>query len=333
MKTFQYERPADADTAVALLADAPTGAYLGGGTNLVDLMKLGVAAPDLLVDVSRLPFDAVEETGTGGLRIGAAVRNSTLAVHPLVRERYPVLSQALLSGASTQLRNAATVGGNLLQRTRCPYFQDVGKPCNKRRPGTGCPAREGAHRDLAVLGASEHCVATNPSDMAVALAALDAIVDVASGHGPRRVPLTDLHRLPGDAPDRDTTLRHGELITAVELPPPMPGARSAYRKARDRASYAFALASVGAVLQVREGLVHHVRVAFGALAAKPWRARTAEEALLGEPATTASFDDAVRHELAAARPLRDNGYKVPLARRMAVSMLTELAAASAGGTP
>jgi xanthine dehydrogenase YagS FAD-binding subunit len=331
VKEFRYERPTDADSAVALLTDAPGAAYLGGGTNLVDLMKLGVAAPDLLVDVSRLPFEEIEETDGGGLRVGAAVRNSTLAARRMVRERYPIVSEALLSGASAQLRNAATVGGNLLQRTRCLYFQDVGKPCNKRHPGSGCPAREGVHRDLAILGASEHCVATHPSDLAVALAALDAMVHLVSAAGPRSLPLTELHRLPGDEPHRDTVLRHGELITAVELPPAVPEARSAYRKARDRASYAFALASVAAVLQVRGGMVHHVRIAFGALAARPWRARAAEEALLGQPATEEAFGEAVDRELAAARPLRDNGYKVPLARRLAVSVLTDLAAPDAGG--
>ncbi|WP_269856706.1 FAD binding domain-containing protein [Streptomyces sp. RPT161] len=330
MKEFRYERPTDADAAVALLTDAPAATYLGGGTNLVDLMKLGVAAPDLVVDVSRLPFEEIEETDGGGLRVGAAVRNSTLAARRMVRERYPIVSEALLSGASAQLRNAATIGGNLLQRTRCLYFQDVGKPCNKRQPGSGCPAREGVHRDLAILGASEHCVATHPSDLAVALVALDAMVHLVSASGPRSLPLTELHRLPGDEPQRDTVLRHGELITAVELPPPVPEARSAYRKARDRASYSFALASVAAVLQVRGGLVHHVRIAFGALAAKPWRARVAEEALLGQPATAEAFEEAVDRELAAARPLRDNGYKVPLARRLAVSVLTDLAAPEAG---
>ncbi|MCQ4080081.1 xanthine dehydrogenase family protein subunit M [Streptomyces sp. RB6PN25] len=325
MKTFRYERPTDPAAAIALVAGDSGARYLGGGTNLVDLMKLGVETPELLVDVSRLPFGEVEETGGGGLRIGAAVRNSRLATHMLVRERYPALSQALLSGASAQLRNAATIGGNLLQRTRCLYFQDVSKPCNKRRPGSGCPAREGVHRDLAVLGASEHCIATSTSDLAVALAALDATVHLAGPAGTRSLPLTDLHRLPGDAPERDTVLRHGELITAVELPPPPRSARSAYRKVRDRASYAFALASVAAVLNVRDGAVHEVRLAFGGLAAKPWRANGAEEALQGRPATEDSFAAAVRTELTACRPLRDNGYKVALAERLAVAVLAQLA--------
>ncbi|POX37040.1 molybdopterin dehydrogenase [Streptomyces sp. Ru73] len=331
MKPFRYATATDPAAAVDLLSRQPRAAFLGGGTNLVDLMKLGVEVPEMLVDVSRLPFDEITETDGGGLRVGATVRNSTLAVHPAVRARYPVLSQALLAGASPQLRNVATIGGNLLQRTRCPYFQDVGKPCNKRRPGSGCPARSGVHRDLAVLGASQHCVATHPSDMAVALAALDARVHCVSVEGTRTLPVTELHRLPGDAPDRDTVLEHGELITAVELPPPAPGARSAYRKARERASYAFALASAAADLRVGDGTVQHVRLAFGALAAKPWRARTAEAALLGEPATAESFGRAVDRELAAAEPLRDNGYKVPLARGLAVALLTDLTDAHVGG--
>ncbi|MGI5466903.1 FAD binding domain-containing protein [Streptomyces sp. CA-132043] len=331
MKPFRYETATDPAAAVDLLSRRPRAAFLGGGTNLVDLMKLGVEVPEMLVDVSRLPFDEITETEDGGLRVGATVRNSTLAVHPLVRERYPALSQALLAGASPQLRNLATIGGNLLQRTRCVYFQDIGKPCNKRRPGSGCPARSGIHRDLAVLGASQHCVATHPSDMAVALTALDATVHCVSVEGTRTLPVAELHRLPGDAPDRDTVLEHGELITAVELPPPAPAARSAYRKARERASYAFALASAAADLRVSDGTVQHVRLAFGALAAKPWRARAAEAALLGGPATEESFGRAVDQELAAAEPLRDNGYKIPLARRLAVALLTDLAEAHAGG--
>ncbi|UNO38549.1 xanthine dehydrogenase family protein subunit M [Streptomyces sp. MST-110588] len=329
MKPFRYEVPNDAFTAAAMLTDEPGAAFLGGGTNLVDLMKLGVETPAFLVDVSRLPLDEVTRTETGGLLIGATVRNSALAAHPAVRAGYPVLSQALLAGASEQLRNMATTGGNLLQRTRCLYFQDVAKPCNKRRPGSGCPARTGVHRDLAVLGASEHCIATHPSDMAVALAALDAQVHCTAAGGSRSLPLTELHRLPGDAPERDTVLRHGELITGVELPSPVPGARSAYRKVRDRASYAFALASVAAELRVRQGRVEHVRLAFGGLAAKPWRAESAEEELLGAPATEESFVRAAEAELLAARPLSENAFKVPLARRLAVAVLTDLAAPDA----
>ncbi|MEC4020079.1 FAD binding domain-containing protein [Streptomyces sp. H27-D2] len=331
MKPFTYTRAESVDAAITALAEHSDAKFLGGGTNLVDLMKLGAEAPGRLVDVSRLPLAAVEETADGGLRIGATVRNSDLAAHPAVRARYPVLSQALLAGASGQLRNAATTGGNLLQRTRCLYFQDVAKPCNKREPGSGCPAREGVHRDLAVLGHSEHCVATHPSDLAVALAALDAVVQLHGPDGERAVPLVDFHRLPGGEPARDTVIAHGELVTAVLLPPAV-AARSAYRKARDRASYAFALASVAAVLDVRGGMVHDVRLAFGGLAHKPWRARLAEDALCGLPATEESFARAADLELSAAEPLRDNAFKVPLARNLAVRVLADLAG-PAGSPP
>ncbi|MFE1346302.1 FAD binding domain-containing protein [Streptomyces sp. NPDC058757] len=326
MKPFDHVRAEHTEQALDAHAGRPGAQYLAGGTNLVDLMKLGVATPSLLVDIRRLPLDTVAETPDGGLGIGATVRNSDLAAHPLVRTRYPVLSQALLAGASPQLRNAATTGGNLLQRTRCPYFQDVSKPCNKREPGTGCPARDGVHRDLAVLGHSARCVATHPSDMAVALAALDARVHLRGPDGERTVPLTDFHRLPGDRPEQDTVLRDGELVTQVVLPPPT-GARSAYRKARDRASYAFALASVAAVLTVRDGRVEEAALAFGGLAHRPWRARVAEEVLRGAPAVEETFARAADAELAAAEPLRDNGFKVPLARRLAVRVLTDLTAA------
>lgn len=253
MKPFRYERATEAGAAVTALGSSPHARYLGGGTNLVDLMKLGVEQPDLLVDVTALPHTAIEHTSAGGLLVGAAVRNSELAADHAVRTRYPVLSQALLAGASGQLRNAATVGGNLLQRTRCPYFQDPGKPCNKREPGTGCPAREGVHRELAVLGASPSCVATHPSDMAVALAALDAGVHVLTRSGTRTVPVTELHRLPGGSPERDTVLAPGDLITHVELGAVPEAADSVYRKVRDRASYSFALVSVAAPSSWTEG--------------------------------------------------------------------------------
>ncbi|WNO76326.1 MULTISPECIES: FAD binding domain-containing protein [unclassified Streptomyces] len=325
MKPFAYLRAATADHAIDTFASHPGAQYLAGGTNLVDLMKLGVTAPELLIDIRRLPFDRISDTPEGGLRIGAGVRNSDLAAHPGVRSRYPCLSQALLAGASGQLRNTATTGGNLLQRTRCPYFQDTTKPCNKRLPGSGCPAREGAHRDLAVIGHSDHCVATHPSDMAVALSALNATVHLYGPEGERAVPVTDFHRLPGDHPEQDTVIRPGELITAVELPPGPIGVRSRYRKARDRASYAFALVSVAAVLDLEQGAVRYAALAFGGLAHRPWRARVAEEALHGAPATPESFARAVEAELAAASPLRDNGFKVPLARNLAVSVLTGLA--------
>ncbi|MFJ6087816.1 FAD binding domain-containing protein [Streptomyces sp. NPDC092369] len=325
MKPIGYVRADSVEEAADAYASHPGARYLGGGTNLVDLMKLGVEQPDTLVDVSRLPLDSVEELPDGALRIGATVRNSDLAAHPLVRDRYPALSQALLAGASGQLRNIATTGGNLLQRTRCPYFQDTGKPCNKREPGSGCGARDGVHRDHAVLGHSPHCIATHPSDMAVALAALDARIELYGTAGERSVPAAEFHRLPGDHPERDTEIRPGELITAVVLPPDAAGLASLYRKARDRASYAFALASVAAVLGVDDGVVQHVGIAFGALAHRPWRARRAEQALLGAAPTAAAFEHAVDLELAAAQPLHDNAYKVRLARNLALDVLTRLA--------
>jgi len=324
MRPFEYLRPADEAAAIAALAGRPGAAFLGGGTNLVDLMKLGVAAPEFLVDVSSLPNDRVDLMADGSVRIGAAMRNSDLAADRTVRARFPVLSQALLAGASGQLRNLATVGGNLMQRTRCVYFQDVSKPCNKREPGSGCSARGGHHRDLAILGASEACIATHPSDMAVALAALDATVHVSGPRGARVIPLTGFHRLPGDEPQRDTVLEHGELITAVELPAIPFSARSAYRKVRDRASYAFALVAVAAAIDARDSVVHDVRLALGGVAHAPWRAAIAEGELRGHPATEAAFRRAAEAELAAARPLPDNTFKVPLARNALVRTLLDV---------
>src|SRR2546430_4058568 len=324
MKPFRYERANDASTAVAMLTQASGGAFLGGGTNLVDLMKLGVAQPQLLIDVSHLPYNRVELLSDGSVRIGAAVRNSDLAADRTIRSRYPMLAQALLAGASGQLRNLATTGGNLLQRTRCVYFQDISKPCNKREPGSGCPAREGYHRNLAILGASEACIATHPSDMAVAMVALDAIVRVLGPNGERIIPLTSFHRLPGDEPQRDTVLEHGELITAVDLPPLSFATHSHYRKVRDRASYAFALVSVAAAISVADGRVQDVRIAFGGVAHVPWRATQAEAALRGAPATEGTFRRAADAELADARPLPGNAFKVPLARNVLVRTLLDL---------
>ncbi|HEX4205049.1 MAG TPA: xanthine dehydrogenase family protein subunit M [Ktedonobacteraceae bacterium] len=324
MEPFRYERADDAATAVALLASEPAGTFLGGGTNLVDLMKLGVAQPQVLIDVSHLASNRVELLADGGVRIGAAVRNSDLAADRTIRARYPMLAQALLAGASGQLRNLATTGGNLLQRTRCVYFQDVSKPCNKREPGSGCPAREGYQRNLAILGASEACVATHPSDMAVAMVALDAIVRVLGPNGERTIPLTSFHRLPGTEPQRDTVLEHGELITAVDLPPLSFAARSHYRKVRDRASYAFALVSIAAAIDVVDGLVQDARIAFGGVAHVPWRASKAEAVLRGAPATEEVFRRAAEAELADAQSLRDNAFKVPLARNILVRTLLDL---------
>jgi len=326
MRPFAYERPDDAAGAIAA-ARQPGAMFLGGGTNLVDLMKLGVEAPERLVDVSRLPFDAIEETADGGLRIGAAVRNSAVAADRRVRERYPLLALALLSGASGQLRNVATTGGNLLQRTRCAYFQDVSKPCNKRRPGSGCPAREGDHRNLAILGHSAACVATHPSDMAVALAAIGAEVHVAGREGERTIPIPGLHRLPGDDPAHDTVLEPGDLVTALEVEPLAPGlaAHSTYRKVRDRASFSFAVVSAAVALEVVDGTVRDCRIALGAVAHGPWRAWRAEEELRGGPATPERFAAAAEAELGQAQPLPDNAFKVPLARNLLTATLTDLA--------
>ena len=321
MKTFAYDRARDVAGAVA--GFRPGTMYLGGGTNLVDLMRLGVAEPEYLVDVSKLPLRAIEADGDGVL-IGAAVRNSDLAAHPVLRERYPMLARAVLTGASGQVRNMVTVGGNLLQRTRCSYFQDVTKACNKRRPGSGCPAIDGDHRNLAILGHSSDCVATHPSDMAVALAALDARVHVTGPEGARVIAMPGLHRLPGTEPDRDTVLRPGELITAIRLPAPPPGA-SAYRKVRERASFAFALVSVAAALEVTgDGLVGDCRLALGGVAHAPWRARRAEEVLTGGRAGEDEFRRAADAELAEASPLPGNRYKIPLARNLIVAVLREL---------
>ena len=324
MKAFDYHVATSPADAVATLSGRPGAAFLAGGTNLIDHMKLGVAAPDLLVDVGRLDLTEVEATDGGGVRIGTNVRNSDLAAHPLIRSRYPMLARALLSGASGQLRNAATTGGNLLQRTRCVYFQDVTTPCNKRSPGSGCSAIGGYLRYHAILGASPECVAVHPSDMAVAMSALDADVVVEGADGPRRIPMTEFHRLPGDAPDRDTVLDHGELITAVELPAPPTGAVSEYRKVRDRASYAFALVSVAAELSVTGAEITTARIALGGVAHKPWRARRAEEVLVGAPAEPETFLAAADAELADAEPLPGNEFKVELARRTLGAQLRAL---------
>ncbi|PKV84363.1 xanthine dehydrogenase family protein subunit M [Streptomyces sp. TLI_146] len=325
MREFGYRRAVDVPGAVALLGAEPEARYLGGGTNLVDLMKSGVERPALLVDVRELPLDRVEATEDGGLRIGATVTNSDLAAHPEVRRRYPALAQAVLAGASGQLRNMATVGGNLLQRTRCGYFTDLAAPCNKRAPGSGCSAVEGEHHNHAILGASAHCVAVHPSDMGVALAAFDAVVSYETADGPGELPLDAFYLPVGDSPHRETALPPGALITAVTLPPALVAALSRYRKVRERASYAFAIGSIAAALDVRDGVVHEVRLAFGAVASRPWRARTAERALTGGPVSADAFAAAADAELAAAEALPHNGYKVTLMRNLVVAVLTELA--------
>ncbi|GAB3278073.1 FAD binding domain-containing protein [Parasphingorhabdus pacifica] len=328
MKPYDYRRADDINDAVATITDHPGGKFIGGGTNLVDHLKLGIVEPDLLVDVSRLSLDAVEKLPGGGVRIGATVRNSDAAAHSLVRVRYPVLAEALLSGASAQLRNSATTGGNLLQRTRCPYFQDLSTACNKRSPGTGCSAVEGHHRDQAIIGASSSCVATHPSDMAVALTALDADVQVLGRGGERTVPVGELHRLPGDDPSRDTVLEHGDLITAVDVPELPRNTRSAYRKVRERASYAFALVSVAATLDVEDGIVRDARIALGGIAHKPWRASVAERELRGGPASEEAFRSAATAELRQAVPLPGNAFKVAMAVNTIVAVLRSL---SGGG--
>jgi xanthine dehydrogenase YagS FAD-binding subunit len=324
VREFAYDRALDVSGALTLLDADPDARFLGGGTNLVDLMKTGVERPTRLVDVRELPLDGIEVTTDGGLRIGATVTNSNLAAHPEVRRRYPALAQAVLAGASGQLRNMATVGGNLLQRTRCGYFADVTKPCNKRVPGSGCPAIEGEHHNHAILGASEHCVATHPSDMGVALTAFDAVVSYETADGPGTLPLADFYLPVGDTPHRETALPQGALITGVTLPPAPVAARSRYRKVRERASYAFAIGSVAAALDLRDGVVRDVRLAFGAVASRPWRATAAERVLTGAPADAETFAAAADAELAAAKPLPHNAYKVTLMRNLVVAVLTEL---------
>ena len=328
MTPFTYARAEDAADALRL-GQANATAYLGGGTNLVDLIRETVAKPSTLVDVTGLSNE-IEETESGGLMIGAAVRNTALAERLAVRTRYPVLSRAILAGASAQIRNMATVGGNLLQRTRCTYFYDTdGSRCNKRAPGSGCDAIEGFTRGHAILGASSACVATHPSDMCVALAALDATVHLQGRGGARTLPFTELHRLPGDHPEFDTMLEPGELITAIELPPLSFAANSTYRKVRDRASYAFALVSIAAALEIDGGVIKDVRIALGGVAHKPWRASKAEAALRGGPATEEAFLAAAVAEMADAVPLRDNGFKIALTKRTLVAVLGDLAGAAA----
>ena len=323
MTPFSYTRAGDPNEALRM-GSALGAKYLGGGTNLVDLMRETIERPETLVDVTGLS-GVIEERPDGGLLIGAEARNTAVAEHQAVRERYPALARAIVAGASAQIRNMATIGGNILQRTRCTYFYDMeGSRCNKREPGQGCDAIEGFNRIHAILGASPDCVATHPSDMAVAMAALDAVIHLRGNSGERMIPLVDLHRLPGGRPDVETTLKPGELITAVELPASALAANSTYRKVRDRASYAFALVSVAAAVDAEGGTVRDVRLALGGVAHKPWRAHKAEAALQGAPATAASFRAAAEAELADAVPLRNNGFKIELAKRAIVATLSEL---------
>jgi xanthine dehydrogenase YagS FAD-binding subunit len=327
MKTFEFARPADAAGAIAIGAKAKTaqqGAnvrFIAGGTTLVDLMKLSVETPSQVVDINRLPLDKIEATPEGGLKIGATVRNSDLANDATVKRDYSVLSQAILQGASAQLRNMATTAGNLLQRTRCVYFRDPAMPCNKREPNSGCPAITGHNRMLAVLGTSEHCIATNPSDMCVALAALEAIIFVQNQRGSCAVPIADFHLLPGDAPHRETVLEPGDLITHVELPPPKSGSKQVYLKLRDRASYEFALASAAVILEIVNGTTKTARIALGGVATKPWRSPEAEAALTGQPASTEHFRNASEAAMRHAKAQSENGFKIELAKRCLVHAL------------
>jgi len=323
MIAFDYARAASASEAIASAASQAHAKYLGGGTNLIDLMRENIEEPTALIDVSTLS-DTID-VRDDSILIGAGVKNTAVAAHRAIRQRYPVLARAILAGASAQIRNMASVGGNILQRTRCTYFYDDAAHCNKRRPGTGCDARDGFNRNHAILGASPACVATHPSDMCVALAALDATVHLRGADGDRTMKLVDLHRLPGGRPDIETELRQGELITAVELPALPSSTRSTYRKVRDRASYAFALVSVAAVLDVDDAShIRDVRLALGGVAHKPWRAFAAEAALRGRPATQANFRDAAEIELKDAAGLRYNTFKIELAKRTIVATLSEL---------
>jgi len=327
MKTFAFIRPADSAAAIATAAQARTaqhGAdvrFLAGGTTLIDLMKLNVETPERLLDINRLPLDKVETAADGGLKIGATVRNSDLANHPTVKRDYAVLSQAILAGASAQLRNMATTAGNLLQRTRCPYYRDTAMPCNKREPGTGCPAITGSNRTLAVLGTSEHCIATNPSDMCVAMAALEATIHMEGSKGSRAIPIADFHLLPGKTPERETVLEPGDLITHVTLPAPVTGSRQVYLKLRDRASYEFALASAAVVITLAAQSVTRARIALGGVGTKPWRSPEAEAALVGQPANEANFRRAAEAAMRGAKPQSHNGFKIELARRCLVHAL------------
>src|ERR1700716_3550130 len=327
MKTFVLTRANDPAQAIATAAQAKTaqqGAeirFIGGGTTLIDLMKLNVEQPKTLIDINRLPLDKIDTLPDGGLTIGAVVRNSDLAYHPIVRKNYAVLSEALLSGASAQLRNMATTGGNLLQRTRCMYFRATDMPCNKREPGTGCSAIGGVNRTLAILGTSEHCIATNPSDMCVAMAALEAAIHVRGTKGERSIPIADFPVLPGTTPQRETVLEPGDLVTHVTLPPPAPGSRSLYLKLRDRASYEFALASAAVVVTVTNGKITRARIALGGVGTKPWRSTEAESELTGQSATGAVFRKAAEAALRGAKPQSENGFKVELAKRCLVHAL------------
>lgn len=323
MKPFAYTRATEQGAAISTVSRDPSAKFIGGGTNLLDLMKENVEQPDQLVDINSLPLTKIE-VKSNGVRIGAMARNSDVAYNTIIRDRYPLLSQALLAGASPQLRNMATVGGNLMQRTRCYYFYDTAMPCNKREPGSGCAAIEGFNRIHAILGTSEQCIATHPSDMCVALAALDAVIQVQGPNGDRQIPISEFHRLPGDTPHIDTVLQHGELITAVELPNLPFAKRLYYLKLRDRASYAFALVSVATTLDIDNGIIRAARVALGGVAHKPWRALAAEKILVGSKANEQTFRAAAEATIKDAKPQKYNKFKVEMAKRAIVRSLTEV---------
>jgi xanthine dehydrogenase YagS FAD-binding subunit len=328
MINFQYARANDVADAVRLIAADPTAKFIAGGTNLIDLMKEDVERPSRLIDISRLPLKSVEQTAEGGLRIGALVPNSDLAYHPLIEQRYPLLGSAILAGASQQLRNMASTGGNLLQRTRCFYFYDTATPCNKREPGSGCSAIDGLNRISAILGTSEACIATHPSDMCVALAALEARVHVAGPNGERMIAFSDFHRLPGNTPQLDTSLHPNEIVTAVELPAQGFAKNYSYLKIRDRLSYAFALVSVAAALELEGNTIRQARLALGGVAHKPWRDTAAEDALRGQPANQVAFTHAADLLLRDAKGFAHNTFKIELARRSIVRTLTQAAQAT-----
>jgi len=321
MEPFTIQQATDPRAAIQAAGAAAGSKYIAGGTNLVDLMKMYVETPAVLVNINHLDLQKIETLPHGGVRIGALVRNSDLAYHPLIQKRYPVLSQALLSGASPQLRNMATTGGNLLQRTRCPYFFDISFPCNKRAPGSGCSAIKGYNRSQAILGGSDHCIATHPSDMCVAMAALDASIRIEGPDGERTIPFTDFHLLPGDTPEKETVLKPGELITAVDLPAPAHSAKSHYLKVRDRASYEFALASAAVVLNIENGNIRSARIALGGVGTKPWRALKAEQLLQGRPSEEL-YSIVAAAALEGAKPQTYNGFKIELAKRTLIRALT-----------
>lgn len=326
MKPFTYTRATEPEPAIQTVATDKSASFIAGGTNLLDLIKGNIEQPDRLVDITRLELAQIEER-EGGLRLGALARNSVTANHPLVRQRYPLLSQAILAGASPQLRNMATNGGNLLQRTRCYYFYDMAMPCNKREPGTGCGALEGYNRIHAIFGTSEQCIATHPSDMCVALAALDATIQVEGPQGTKSIPITEFHRLPGNTPQIDTNLRQGELITAIDLPASAAvfAPFSTYLKLRDRTSYAFALVSVAAALNIQQGKIQQARLAMGGVAHKPWRALEAEKILTGAPATVATFQQAAEVAMRSARAFEHNRFKIEMGKRAIVRALSIVA--------